>query len=135
MRRFATSAFIASALLLVTAGVASASSHGAMPAGLSFLQVMQWELEHFGLHLQMIYQAIQTMFVSPSLGWDMLSDQSLCADQGNLTSHLFDTALHALMTFLDSTLVAVWVLVEVAARVWRSLVVFMRSPLYRVAKL
>ena len=120
MIRSGVSVILAGAVLLAMASLAEASSHGGMPASLSFLQIVQWELVHFAIHLQLTLEAICMIWlVSPSYGWDLLVDQSRCAELGNLTSHLFDTVIHALMTSFDSILVAAWVAVEAVCFIWR----------------
>lgn len=102
MKRLATACLF----LLAGIGVAHASGHLPMSPSLSFSQMLLWEVQHFVTHMSMTYQAIELMFVSPSLGWAMLGDQTLCANTAHFTAHLFDTALHSLMTFVLAITVA-----------------------------
>jgi hypothetical protein len=79
------------------------------PASLSVWDQMVWEVEHYALHMQLTFEAILTWFVSPQLGWHLLNSQTLCADQGRMTEHLFDTGMHALETFFLTIVVMAWV--------------------------
>lgn len=98
MNRIATVA-LAGAILLTTAGAASAFGHkGPVPSDLGFLALLQWEVEHFVEHLGMTYQAVQLSVVSPALGWAMLADQTLCAN-ASYAAHLFSTAWSSLAAF------------------------------------
>jgi hypothetical protein len=116
MKKLATATLVALAVAGTTVTAAFASSHGAMPAGLSLWDQMVWEVEHYALHMQLTFEAILAWFVSPQLGWDLLNSQTLCADQGRVTEHLFDTGMHALETFFSTVIIMVWVGVEVATR-------------------
>lgn len=117
MRRFVTAVCVAGAMLLVSVPAAFASSHGAMPAGLSLWDQASWEVQHYLIHMQMTFEAIRAWFVSPELGWALLNDQTLCATQGHLTEHLFDTGMHALVSFFSTLVVLAWVGVEAASHV------------------
>ena len=128
MRRFGTAVLLAGAVLLASVGVASASSHGAMPAGLSFTDMVVWEVQHYAIHMQLTAQAIQTWFVSPQLGWDLLDGQSLCSSQGRLTELLFDTGTHALESFFSTIIVLAWIGIEIAARILAFLANLARRP-------
>jgi hypothetical protein len=116
MRNLATAALAALVITGVTVSAAFASSHGAMPSGLSLWDQMVWEVEHYVLHMQLTFEAIRTWLVFPQLGWDLLNSQTLCAEQGRMTEHLFDTGMHALETFFSTVIIVTWVGVEVAAR-------------------
>lgn len=100
LKKFSTALLLVGAVLFVSTGVASASSHGAMPAGLSVIEMLNWEFQHFMLHMSLTYQALQLMSASPSLGWAMLSDQTLCAAISPLVSVLFGSAGAAAVTFV-----------------------------------
>jgi hypothetical protein len=128
MKKLATATLVALAVASATVSAAFASSHGAMPAGLSLWDQMVWEVEHYALHMQLTFEAILAWFVSPQLGWDLLNSQTLCADQGRMTEHLFDTGMHALETFFSTVIIMAWVGVEVAARALN--VVFKRIDNY-----
>ena len=56
MRRFGVTTLLASAVLLATAGVASASSHGGMPADLSLWQIIKWQLDDFAAHISLTFE-------------------------------------------------------------------------------
>jgi len=116
MKKLATATLVALAVAGVTVSAAFASSHGAMPAGLSLWDQMVWEVEHYALHMQLTLEAILAWFVSPQLGWDLLNSQTLCADQGRMTEHLFDTGMHALETFFSTAIIIAWAGIDVAAR-------------------
>ncbi len=103
--------------LLAGVGIASASSHGAMPYGASFADLVVWELQHFALHLTLTLQAIQVMFVSPALGWAMLGDQAMCAGLGFVTAFLFKSAPLALLTFMVSVAAAAFAVLALVLRV------------------
>jgi len=133
IKRFGLAALIAGALMLATTVAASASSHGAMPAGLNFVQKANWEIEHYVIHMTLTYQAIQAGISSPKLGWFLLNAQTLCARQGDLTSHLFDTAEHALGTFIDSLLLALLIGVESFMWIGRFTITAMRRIQLRTA--
>ncbi len=128
MRRFGTAVLLAGAVLLASAGLANASSHGAMPPNLGFIDMMVWEIQHYTIHMQMTFEGIRTWFVSRELGWMLIDNQSLCAEQGRLTAHLFDTGMHALMSFFSTAIVLLWIGIEVAARILRFIASFMRRP-------
>lgn len=116
MKKLATAMLVALTVTGATVSAAFASSHGEMLAGLSLSDQIVWEVEHYALHMQLTFQAILTWFVSPQLGWDLLNSQTLCAEQGRMTQHLFDTGMHALETFFSTVIIVAWVGVEVAAR-------------------
>jgi hypothetical protein len=116
MKKLATATLVALAVAGATVSSAFASSHGAMPAGLSLWDQMVWEVEHYALHMQLTFEAILASFVSPQLGWDLLNSQTLCADQGRMTEHIFDTGMHALEAFFSTVIIMAWVGVKVAAR-------------------
>jgi hypothetical protein len=128
MKKLATATLVALAVGGATVSAAFASSHGAMPAGLSLWDQMIWEVEHYALHMQLTFEAILAWFVSPQLGWDLLNSQTLCADQGGMTEHLFDTGMHALETFFSTVIIMAWVGVTVAAKALN--VVFKRLDNY-----
>lgn len=134
MRRFGTAALLAGAVLLASAGIAQASSHGAMPSNLGFVDAVLWEFQHFGMHMSMTFQAIQVWVVSPEAGWSLLDGQALCADQGQLTGHLFDTGMHALLSFATVALLGTWIGIEVAARIMAFVAGLMRRPVPAVAQ-
>lgn len=90
---------LAACMLLLVTGSAFASSHGAMPAGISLVEMVLWEIQHFALHMLLTFQALELMFVSPSLGLAMLGEQTLCASASPLVGALFGTAPAALVTF------------------------------------
>jgi hypothetical protein len=117
MKKLAMATLAALAVTAATVSAAFASSHGAMPYGLSLWDQMVWEVQHYTLHMQLTFEAIRTWFVSPQLGWDLLNSQTLCAEQGRMTEHLFDTGKHALETFFSTVIVLAWMGVGVAARV------------------
>jgi hypothetical protein len=85
-------------------------------AALSLWDQMVWEVEHYALHMQLTFEAILAWFLSPHLGWDLLNSQTLCAEQGRMTGHLFDTGMHALETFFSTVIILAWVGLEVATR-------------------
>jgi hypothetical protein len=116
MRKLATATLVALAVAGATVSAAFASSHGAMPAGLSLWDQMVWEVEHYVFHMYLTFEAILAWFVSPQLGWDLLNSQTLCAEQGRMTEHLFDTGMHALETFSSTVIIMAWIGVEVVAR-------------------
>jgi hypothetical protein len=116
MMKLATATIAALVVTAMTASAAFASSHGAMPSGLSLWDQMAWEVEHYALHMQLTLEAIRTWFVSPQFGWDMLDSQTLCAEQGRITGHLFDTGTHALETFFSTLVILTWTGVAVAAK-------------------
>jgi hypothetical protein len=117
MRRFAVTTLIAGAVLFATAGIASASSHGGMPADLSLWQTIKWQFDDFAAHISLTFEAIKLMLVSPSLGWAML-DGALCGDKTHWAHALFDTADHALESFFSTVIILAWIGVEIASRVF-----------------
>lgn len=116
MRRFGTAVLLAGAVLLASVGIASASSHGAMPTDLSLWQIIMWQIDDFAAHMILTFEAIKLMLVSPSLGWAML-DGAMCGDKTHWAHALFDTADHALESFFSTVVVLAWIGVEVASRV------------------
>jgi hypothetical protein len=116
MKKLATATLVALAVAGTTVTAAFASSHGAMPAGLSLWDQMVWEVEHYALHMQLTLEAILAWFVSPQLGWDLLDSQALCAEQGRMTEHLFDTGMHALETFFSTVVIMAWIGVQVGVQ-------------------
>jgi hypothetical protein len=67
MKKLATATLVA-LVVIGTAVPAFASSHGAMPAGLSLWDQMVWEVEHYAIHMQLTFEAIRVWFISPQLG-------------------------------------------------------------------
>jgi hypothetical protein len=120
MKKLATATLVALAVIAATVP-AFASSHGAMPAHLSLWDQMVWEVVHYAIHMQLTFEAIRVWFVSPQLGWALLDSQTLCAEQGRMTEHFFDTGMHAIETFLSTLGVLVWMGAVVAARALNSL--------------
>jgi hypothetical protein len=127
MRRFGTAVLLTGAVLLATAGVANASSHGGMPADLSLWQIIKWQLDDFIVHMGLTLEAIKLMFVSPPLGWAML-DGALCGDKTHWAHALFDTADHALESFFSTVVILAWIGIEVAARIMAFIAGLMRGP-------
>lgn len=129
MKRLSTAVLIASAVLLTTVSAAFASDHGSMPSDLSLWDQAVWEVQHYAIHMQMTFDGIRTWFASREVGWMLLDNQALCAEQGRLTAHLFDTGMHALISFFSTLIVLAWIGIEVAARV---LAFLFRKTLCRV---
>jgi len=119
MRRLRAAVLLAGAVLLATTGVASATSHGDIPAGLSFANTAVWEIQHFAIHMSLALQAMQTWFVSPGLGWALLGEQALCASITPFTGLLFGSAWGALATFLLTTTLGVMLTVWLTFTFWR----------------
>jgi hypothetical protein len=116
MRRSGTTVLLTAIILLATASLANASSHGGMPSDLSLWQTIRWQFDDFAAHMSMTFEAIRLMLVSPSLGWSML-DGAICGDKTHWAHALFDTADHALENFFSIVMILAWVGIEVAARI------------------
>lgn len=99
MRNLIAAVLAVGAFLVASVATANASSHGLMPAELTFLQALQWETEHFFAHIGYTYEALRTTISSPALGWAMMDEQVACSSAGWLTTWLFGTALKSLLTF------------------------------------
>jgi len=127
-------ALAASAILFATAGVASASSHGAMPPNLDFFQTVQWELQHFAMHMQYTWHAIQTWFVSHELGWAFLNDQALCAPLTPLMGVLFGSAAASLLTFALTIVFGAAMLLWLTQRLARKLYALYGNEQHSVAR-
>ncbi len=119
MRRFVNAAFVVGAMLLTTATAALASSHRAMPAGMSFGDQIAWEIQHYLIHMQLTFEAIRIWLVSPELGWALLGDQTICATLSPLVGVLFSSALGALVTFVATIVFGVMLFAWLALQLWR----------------
>jgi hypothetical protein len=128
MKKIATFALVASAILLTT-GAASAFGHkGPAPSDLGLLAFLQWEIEHFVEHLGMTYQAIQLAVASPALGWALLADQTLCAN-ASYVAHLFATAWGSLATFAFTIAAGAAAVVWLARKMSRAVLGVAARPL------
>lgn len=121
MKRLGITTLIAGVVLIATAGIASASSHGGAPVGTSLVGMMLFEIEHFVIHTQLTFQALLLCLVSPSLGWAMLGDQTLCASVTPLVGLLFGSAWGALATFALTVIVATLFLAWLARKAYTAL--------------
>jgi len=98
-----------------------------MPSDLSLWQTIKWQVDDFATHMSLTFEAIKLMFVSPSLGWDML-DGALCGDKTHWAHALFDTASHALESFFSTVVILAWIGIEVASRIMAFIAGLVRRP-------
>lgn len=118
-------------IVLLTAGMtlaalatsASASSHGA-PVFRSLFGRVLFEFEHFLIHIQLTTDALLLMFAAPSLGWTMLTAQTLCANVTPFVGLLFGTAGGAVVSFAVTVLLGIMFFTWVVRGIWS----FCRSP-------
>jgi hypothetical protein len=111
---------------------AHASSHGAMPQGLSLWQMVVFQATDFATHVSLALDGVRLMLVSPSLGWTML-DGALCGDKTHLAHFVFDSATHALETLAALALLALLAAVEAVMLLRRFVRLLAQSRVWRFA--
>ena len=95
--------YFKAALILLFGLIATpalASSHGSISPDASFLDRVIFEIEHFVIHLQLTSHAVAVMLTSPSTGWVLLGNQTVCAGATPLVASLFSTAFTALLSYV-----------------------------------
>lgn len=121
MKRLGILMLLVGVMFLSSVGVASATSHGGAPASMSLVAMLMFEIEHFIIHMGLTMQALLLCILSPSYGWTMLGDQTLCASVTPLVGLLFGSAAGALATFVLTIVAAALLFVWLVEKAWFAL--------------